>query len=176
MIKVPVLIIIGPVGIGKTSVADAISELLSEKSIHHAIIDLDHLRYAFPRPSTDWFHTKLGYKNLAAVWKNYQEVGVKCVVIPNVLEDREDIKHIEEAIPGALVTVVRLTAPIETIHERIKEREKSEKSLNWHLNRAVELSNKLEGRNVEDFTVSTEGKTIEEIAKEVLKTADWPNV
>lgn len=176
MDKVQVLIIIGPVGIGKTSIADAISEILSEKSIHHAVIDLDHLRYAFPRPSTDWFHTKLGYKNLAAVWKNYQEVGVKCIIIPNVLEDREDIKHIEEAIPGAVVTVVRLTAPIETIHNRIKGREKSEKSLNWHLNRAVELNNKLEGKNVEDFTVSTENKSIKEIAEEVLEKGNWPNI
>jgi adenylylsulfate kinase len=101
-------------------------------------------------------------------------VGVKCVVIPNVLEDRQDISHIEAGTPGAVVTVVCLTAPIETIHDRIRGREKSEQSLAWHLNRAVELSNKLEGRNVEDFTVNTDGKTLAEIAKEVLETADWP--
>jgi outer membrane protease len=55
----------------------------------------------------------------------------------------------------------------------IRGREKSEERLAWHLNRAVELSNELEGRNVEDFTVNTEGKTLAEIAKEVLETADW---
>jgi adenylylsulfate kinase len=174
MEKVPVLVIIGPVGVGKTSVADAISEILSERSVHHAVIDLDSLRYAFPRPSDDWFHTKLGYKNLARVWQNYKEIGVRCVVIPNVLEERSDIKYIEEAIPGAQVTVTRLKAPVATIHERLRGREKSEKSLAWHLNRAEELSHHLESKQVEDFIVDTENKSIEDIAKEVLEKSNWP--
>lgn len=171
---IPVLVVIGPVEVGKTSVADAISEILSEKSIHHAIIDLDNLRYAFPRPLTDWFHSALGYKNLASVWQNYKEVGVNCVVIPNVMEDREEIKHIEEAIPGAVVTVVRLTAPIETIHNRIKGREKSEKSLQWYLNRAEELSKQLADKHIEDFVVDTDNKTIQNVAKEILEKGNWP--
>lgn len=170
--KIPVLIIIGPVGVGKTTVSDAVSEILIERSIPHAVIDLDNLRYAFPRPSKDPFHAELGYKNLAAVWKNYKDVGVTFIVIPNVLEERSDEEKIKEAIPGAKVTVVRLRAPIETIHNRLKTREKSEKSLNWHLNRAAQLNDQLEQSKIEDFVVDIDDKAPSEIAKEILSRFD----
>lgn len=166
--SVPVIVLSGPVGVGKTTVADAISEILRAKSIHHAVIDLDNLRYAFPRPSNDYFHSALGYKNLAAVWKNYKKVGVTCVIIPNVMEERTDIEHIKKAIPGAHVIVVRLQATLEIIHNRLKDREKSEKSLNWHLNRATQLHNQLAQSKVEDFVVDIGDKTPNVIAEEIL--------
>lgn len=167
-LNVEVLVISGPVGVGKTTVSDAISEILSSKSIHHAVIDLDNLRYAFPRPSNDWFHSALGYKNLAAVWKNYKEVGTTCVIIPNVMEQRSDIEHIKKAIPGARVTVVRLQASLKIIHNRLKDREKSEKSLNWHLNRATQLYSQLSQAKIENFVVDIDNKTPIEIAEEVI--------
>lgn len=165
---VPVLIISGPVGVGKTTISDAISEILSDKSIHHAVIDLDSLRYAFPRPSNDWFHSVLGYQNLAAVWKNYKKVGATCVIIPNVMEKRSEIEHIKKAIPDAKVTVVRLQAPLEIVHTRLKAREKSEKSLNWHLNRATQLHAELKQTKAEDIVIDVENKTPSAIAEEIL--------
>lgn len=174
MEKVPVLIVMGSVGVGKSSVANAISEILLDKFIHHAVIDLDSLRHAFPRPAADWFHVTLGYKNLGCVWKNYKEVGVTCAVIPNVLEDRNDIKEIEKAIPGASVTVVRLKANLITIQTRLKGREKSIKSLEWHIKRAAELDEQLDNKQIEDFIVDTENKTIDEVAREILTKTSWP--
>ncbi len=170
--KISVIIISGPVGVGKTTVSDAISEILSERSIPHAVIDLDNLRYVFPRPLNDPFHSKLGYKNLAAVWKNYQEAGLTRVIIPNVVEELSDKEKIEDAIPGSYITVVRLLAPIETIHKRLKDREKSQKSLDWHLSRATELSSQLEKSGVEDFVIDVDNKTPAEIAKEILSYVD----
>lgn len=166
--NVPVIVISGPVGVGKTTVSDALSEILRSKSLHHAVIDLDNLRYAFPRPSNDWFHSALGYKNLAAVWKNYKQVGTTCIIIPNVMEDASDVEQIKKAIPSAHVTIVRLQAPLENIHSRLKDREKSEKSLNWHLNRAVELHNQLAQSKIEDFVVDIEDKTPLAIAEEII--------
>jgi len=173
MENVHVLVINGAVGVGKTSVAHVLSDILSENSIHHAVIDLDALRYAFPRPPEDQFHMVLGYKNLSAIWKNYRELDIQYFIIPNVVEDLSEVGHIEQAIPGANVTVVRLTAPVPTIHNRLREREKSEKSLNWHLNRAVELSAHLEKMKVEDVVINTENKSVDEVAKEILIKVEW---
>lgn len=166
--NVAVLVISGPVGVGKTTVSDAISEILSSKLIYHAVIDLDNLRYAFPRPSNDYFHSALGYKNLAAVWKNYKEVGATCVIIPNVMEERSEVEHIKKAIPGAHVIVVRLQVSLDIIHNRLRDREKSEKSLNWHLNRATQLHNQLAQAKIEDFIVDIDDKTPIAIAEEII--------
>ncbi|MBE9028535.1 ATP-binding protein [filamentous cyanobacterium LEGE 11480] len=57
---VPVLIISGPVGVGKTSVANAVSEELIHHAIPHTFVDLDQLRYTYPRPIGDRFGSQLG--------------------------------------------------------------------------------------------------------------------
>src|SRR4030081_1642446 len=96
---IPVLNIIGPVGIGKTSVAEAISKIFTyDQPTPHAIIDLDDVRRSYPAPQNDPFNMALGYKNLAAVWHNYAEAGARCVIIPNVTESQEHIDEIRRAI------------------------------------------------------------------------------
>lgn len=172
--KIPILIITSSVGVGKTSVAFAISRILNKCGIPHAVIDLDYLREVFPRPKDDPFHSALGFRNLAAIWENFKKAGVSRLLIPNVTEDRSDVNGIRAAIPNADIQVVLLTAKIETIHDRLKSREHGE-SLERHLNRAVVLSENLERAGVEDYVVSTDGKTTEVIAAEILEKSSWIN-
>ncbi len=168
--KVPVLILTGSVGVGKSSVADAVSELLGERSIARAVIEMDYLRYAYPRPRDDPFHTALGVKNLGVVWKNYKAANISRLVIPHVVVSRKEVEDIETAIPGSEVLVIRLRARVETLHERLKEREKGN-SLTWNLNRAIELSEQLEESKIEDFVMDTDEKPVASIAQEIL--AKW---
>lgn len=82
---IPVLNIIGPVGIGKTSVAFAISDIFQydySQVLPHALIDLDDVRHAWPAPENDPFNMELGFKNLASVWRSYEEAGAKCLIYP----------------------------------------------------------------------------------------------
>ncbi|MET8756910.1 hypothetical protein [Lentzea sp. NPDC004782] len=44
------LLITGPVGIGKTTVAEAVGDVLAAASVPHAVIDLDWLRHCTPKP------------------------------------------------------------------------------------------------------------------------------
>ncbi|HEU4966351.1 MAG TPA: adenylyl-sulfate kinase [Candidatus Saccharimonadales bacterium] len=50
---IQVLIITGPVGVGKSSTAMAVSEILQDRAISHAVVDMDYLRSAYPRPEHD---------------------------------------------------------------------------------------------------------------------------
>jgi len=68
---IPVIVVTGPVGVGKSSVAAAMSQLLDQTGMPHALIDLDALRWCHPSPAHDPFHIALGLRNLAAVWTNY---------------------------------------------------------------------------------------------------------
>jgi hypothetical protein len=168
----PVLVLTGPVGVGKTAVAIEVSNFLEAMGTTHALIDVDWLRWSYPRPEGDPFHMALGLRNLAAVWANYRAAEAERLVLVDVVEARADLAGYREAIPGADITVVRLTATLESLHRRLKGRE-SGASLEWHRGRAAELLALMDERAVEDVLVQTEGKTAVEVAREVLARVGW---
>mgnify|MGYP001564731667 FL=1 len=170
--KIHLLILTGSVGVGKSSVAEAISNILSSKSIPNAIIDLDYLRHAHPEPQNDPFHMKLGYKNLASIWRNYEDIGITHLIIPNVVENKKELKEFKSAIPNADIHIIRLKADIKTIHDRLKRRDTGE-SLKWHLNRAIVLTKQLKSTKIEDLVVDTKNKFITTIAKEIIFKIGW---
>jgi len=170
--KTQLLILTGSVGVGKSSVADAISDILSKKSVPNAVIDLDHLRRAYPKPTNDPFHMKLGYKNLASLWKNYKAVGITHLIVPNVVENKKELKQLKSAVLNSDIHVVHLKADIKTIHSRLRNRDTGD-SLKWHLDRAVVLTEQLEKSRVEDFTVDTKNKSVTKIAKEIISDIEW---
>lgn len=170
--EIPVLILSGPVGVGKSSVTIEIAKILSDKNISHGLIDVDYLRYVYPPPADDPFYLRLGYKNLAAVAENYRNVGVKRLIISNVIEEQKNLDDIRKAIPGAKLIVVRLRGKLKTIQDRLRKRE-SGKSLSGYLNRAKELSEQLEKAKVEDMVVNIDEKSLHEVAEEVIEKSKF---
>lgn len=171
-VRVPIMIITGPVGVGKTTVALEVSELLEQARVAHACIDLDALRWCYPRCPDDRFSTKLAMKNLAAIWPNFQDYGATRLIVADVIETRSGLDRYHSAIPGADILIVRLTASLSTLHERLKQRELGA-SLEWHLQRAPELAAIMERNRVEDLLVATDGKSVTEIAREILQQTRW---
>ncbi|MFL5806219.1 MAG: hypothetical protein ACJ8CR_31375 [Roseiflexaceae bacterium] len=165
---IAVLVLTGPVGVGKTSVAVALSELLNERSVAHAAIDMDWLRWCHPSPPHDPFQMQLGLHNLAAVWANYRGAGATRLVLADIVETRATLTGYRGAIPGAAITVVRLHATLPTLHARLAQREAGA-SLRWHQRRAGELAAQLERDALEDLCIDTEGRAIGDVAATLLK-------
>jgi adenylylsulfate kinase-like enzyme len=170
--EISVLVLTGPVGVGKTTIGSAVSDLLTQTVRSHAIIDMDCLRECFPRPPHDPFHTALGLQNMAAVWSNYQRAGAQRLILVDVVESRDMVAAYHAAIPHAKIVVARLRASLPTIHERLARREVG-KSLAWHQQRATELVAQMEHDHVEDVLIDTEGKTVDDIAREVMRQMQW---
>jgi broad-specificity NMP kinase len=168
----PVLVITGPVGVGKTTVAAAISELLIGAHIAHAVVDLDWLRWCYPPPADDRFHSALGLQNLVLVWANYRAAGAERLILIDIVETRALLAEYQAVIPAATITVVRLHAALPTLHSRLAGREAGA-SLVWHQQRAAELLTLMEAHPVEDFRVETEGKAVLEIAQEIVSHIQW---
>ncbi len=171
---VPVLLITGPVGVGKTSVLGEVTELLEAAGIAFAAVDLDGLSWCYPSPpGDDRFRSSLTLRNLAAVWRNFEAAGAGRLVLSRVIESRDELDRYREAVPGADITVVRLRASDAALRERVDRREIG-LGHGWHSARAIELARLMDERKVEDVLVETDGRTVDEIAREVLRRALWP--
>lgn len=171
MTTVPVLVITGTVGVGKTTTGVAISEILDQQGIAHALIDQDMLRWSSPRPVDDPFNIAVGLRNLAAVWANYRAAGTERLILVDVVETGDELDGYHAAIPDATIQVVRLTASLPAILRRLEGRE-SEASLAWHQRRAPELIAIMD-RNQVGVKVDTEDRTSSDVANEILRRAGW---
>jgi shikimate kinase len=169
---VPVLLVTGPPGVGKTSVASELSEFLDKAGVPHAFVDVDSLRWCYPHPAGDPFRVKLAMQNLAAIWPNLQAAGAAHLVLVDVIESRAELSRIRAAVPGADVCVVRLRATVETLVTRVQHREPG-LARDRHLQRARELAGRMDSNPVEDVLVETDGRTIPAIANEILNRSGW---
>ncbi len=168
---VPLLIISGSLGAGKTTVLNEASDLLAQAGIPHAAIDLDTLAVMHPRH--DPHGERLAFANLAAVWPNYAAAGAERLIIARVVEDRAELDRYREAVPGAQPVVCRLTAPVAVMHERLRVREPG-MFQEQALVRAAELDGILARSRVEDFSVDNgPGRPVTEVAREGLSRAGW---
>ncbi len=171
--QVPTILVTGPVGVGKTTLIEAMGRLLRDAAVPHATVDFDNLTACYPRsPDDDVWGTNLGLANLAALWRNYQALGASRLLLARVIEDRKELDGYRNAVPGAEIVVVRLRASPSTLQQRVRARGES-RGMQWHLERAVELAALMEKRRVEDFVVETEARQPGELAWETLRRVGW---
>lgn len=172
--SVPTLLITGPGGVGKTTVAFEVSRQLEAASIGHAMLDMDELDRIYPNPPGDPHKTDLTGRNLAAVWTNLREAGAPRLILTMVAVSLEDeLPRIREAIPEAGITVVWLRASEEDLLERVRRREVGS-GYGYQAPRTVEQSRSM-AREPDDgrLIVETTGRPVVEVAREVLERAGW---
>ncbi|MFI5693495.1 AAA family ATPase [Kribbella sp. NPDC051586] len=166
------LLITGSVGVGKTSVAEAVGELLAGAAIPHAVIDLDWLARYWPSATDDPFNFALELRNLRSVARNYLAAGADRLVLAGVVESRAGRERYAEAI-GVDLAVCRLSADLAVIRQRLMQRHgNGDDGLRWHLRRSRELEQILDLAGVEDFTVATD-RPVADVAKAVATAAGW---
>lgn len=167
--RVRVLVISGAMGAGKTTALGEASDMLSAHGIAHAAVDLDCLGVA---GISDAVAQTLMAKNLAAVWQNYAKAGITRILIAEALESMAQRKRIAASIPDAELIVCRLIAPLETMQARIRAREPG--LLQQHfVARTAQLEATLDASRVEDFSVDNGGRSITDVAREILAGARW---
>jgi energy-coupling factor transporter ATP-binding protein EcfA2 len=166
--SIPALVITGPVGAGKSTVAAALSALLEERGVRHAMIDQDRLRWIVPNPPGDAFAAAFGYRNLAAIWPNYRAAGIDCLILADVVEDRAQVAEYERAMPGAAVTIIRLDVPMTLIIRRLERRERPG-TIDWYRNRAPELQEIMERNAVADLVIDVGERSPDEAAREIAE-------
>src|SRR5580698_9614318 len=72
---VPVLVITGPVGVGKSTIAAEAAWLLRQADVPHALVDLDRIEQSWPVPADDPGNERVSHRNLACMWANFRQAG-----------------------------------------------------------------------------------------------------
>jgi hypothetical protein len=169
---IPLLLISGPVGVGKTTIGGEISNILVGRQISHSFIDMDGLADTHPRPKRDRFHKQLALENLRDVWKNCQAAGSKNLIIPRVIEASSNIDEIAEVIPFASITICQLNASDATLIERVARHETGAGRA-WHEERSLELARILKGPVPADFRIDTDCRGPVDVAQEIVEHVKW---
>ncbi len=164
------LIITGSMGSGKTAVLGEASDLLALRGISHAAIDLDKLGMA--RLPVDATNSDVMYRNLETVWRNYMTLGVDRLLLARAIESHADFERCLAAVAAKEVVVCRLMASIETMQQRVGLRELGV-CRSQYIDRVITLNSALDRALLENFVITNEGRSLTEVAKEVLERSGW---
>jgi hypothetical protein len=168
---VPVLVLNGPVGAGKSTIGTEVARQLRQAGVPGAFVDLAVIGQAWSEPVHDRCQERLVHANLACTWRNFAAPGARRLVLCRVLEDRSLLPRVEAAVPGVQITVVRLRLPLATIHSPLRARE-APRSADWYLGAAAYLVDRMEAAGVDDHVVDNTGHPAE-VAATILRIVGW---
>ena len=164
---VPLLWLCGPSGVGKSTVGWEIYSRLTNA----AFIDADQLGLCYPSLADDPYNHRLKARNLGAVWPFVRAAGAQSVILAGGIEVSEQIGLYAGHVPDAALTVCRLRAGQNTLHDRFVRR-------GWMpqlVAEAVAEADDLDRLNFGDLCIDTEGLCVAEVAQLVRDTTGgWP--
>jgi shikimate kinase len=167
---VPVLVISGVVGSGKSTTGRLVAHVLRERDVPFALVDYEWLAESWPRPVDDPWNGRVASLNLAAVWRNFADSGADRLVVCQTLELRSHLAGIRAAVPDADCTVVWLRAPLDTVLCRIRARQPDP---DWYLHAAERQSERIDPTRVADLVVDNGTRSPLEVAQKILQQLGW---
>ena len=84
----PVLLVTGTCGAGKSTIAAEVNDALAEAGVPNAALDLDALTWH--RPSTSEFNADLMFDGLAALWPVHRAHGALRLTLAGVVERQDE--------------------------------------------------------------------------------------
>ncbi len=168
---IEIVVIAGPAGVGKTTVANELSVQLRGDGVRHAVVDTDALDDIFPVPEEQW---RLTERHLAFVWQSYRELGIRRLILTGVyLHDPEELAWITRATSPDRVTLIRLDASEDTLARRVRGREIGSAyadQLTRTRQQAVDLRTTVDQRAI---VSRTDDRSVVEIAFEIRSALEW---
>ena len=164
----------GPSGVGKTTVGREITRRLGTSGVPTALIDTDMIGLCRPSNDADPEHHNLKARNLGALWPVFRAAGAQCLVLTGGIEQSGHIALYANRIPGAVVTLCRLSLSEADHRARITER--NGRSIAWADDLVAE-GEELDRADFADVRVNTGGLSVAESAARILDAAgNWPGI
>lgn len=168
-----VLLIGGRSGVGKSTTSWEVSAQLQAAEVDHALVEGDFLDQIFPAPPGDPTRSGITERNLAAIWRNYAELGCRRLIYTNTVSVVEPDLIVRAMGGSARVLGVLLTADDATARERLGGREIGSQ-LDAHLERSARMSVHLESTAPAwVHRIPTDGRTTVDIARDIVAVTGW---
>jgi adenylylsulfate kinase len=166
--RLEALLVTGTIGSGKTTVATEMCEVLAERRVSAAAIDLDWLAWtSLPPPGG---YDALMATNLAALVPNFSAAGITHLVLIRALRERAQVETIRAALPRTNLRVVLLESPPALVEARLRARDHGD-NLATHLAETEDFRRTEPG--LADFTVANDERPARDVAEEVLEQVAW---
>ena len=124
--KGPFLLVCGPRGVGKSSVAFQVFLEVMGSGIKAGYVDLDQVSFCRPVPEDDPDNHRVKVRNLARIWSVYQQAGARCLVAAGDMNGPDVVDAYAAAVPELQLSVCYLDAAADTIRERLFARGRGE--------------------------------------------------
>jgi hypothetical protein len=164
------LIMTGTMGSGKTTILAEASDILAQREIPHASIDMDALGGACRAPGAH--SDTIMLRNLRCVSENYAAAGLPRFLLARAIESTAQLQEILSVLPARHTVICRLTASDATLRQRVRRRETgiARRQL---IERLAQLNSILDQAHLEDFAIVNEGRAVTPVALELLLKAGW---
>lgn len=162
------LLMCGPPGVGKTTVAWEIYTELAHSGVEVGYVDIDQLGMCYPEPEGDPGRYRMAAENLGAVVAGYRAAGARAVVVSGVVDPAHGV-HIDK-IPNIALTTCRLRADADDLTRRLIARQGDRAIVGLALADAAALDISEFG----DLCIDTSGLPADRVARLVReRIAGW---
>lgn len=161
------VLVTGAVGVGKTAVAVAAGDILQQRGLPAAVVDLDWLGWVMGSKIPV---AELIARNLEAILPNFAEARIDYLILTRAMETETDAMSIRSALGDIPLKIVILSASEATIESRLRARDTGA-TLEQHLIQANAMSAFFE-RFEGDATIENEASP-EATAAAVIDFLGW---
>jgi len=161
------LLITGAYGTGKTTLAAELAELLADRHVPCAAIDLDWLGWFWLPEKREHTVNDIVVANLAALAATYSKAGVQRLILAGTIRTRVELDQLA-AVVGQPLRVVHLTVPFNEIARRLAADALSSRVEDLEMSGGEPNA----GADIADLTLPNEGD-VGELAERVAGWLGW---
>lgn len=163
------VLITGVYGAGKSSVIEEMANVLEDRGIRYAAMDLDWLSWFDAGWDDDVAEHEMLLRNLGAVVGNYRSADIERYLLALSVEDAATLQSLKDVLDMRM-SVIRLTLDLDTIKERLRSSVTTGRKvdLQWA---EIWLAQGT-GAGLEDFAVSND-RPIQDVTDEILRRLSW---
>jgi hypothetical protein len=169
-VRVEAVLLTGLFGVGKSTIAAEMADLLEDAGVPYAALDLDWLTWCNAGDGDRASEHAMLLRNLDAVVANYRASDVRYFVLARWIHDHDELAGLVTTMAMPLHTV-ELVVPLDEITRRLVtdptagRRDDLAESVAW-----VETGR---GLGLAEYTVEND-RPVREVAADILRWLAWP--